>query len=228
MMPTGRVGRTLAASLIAAVACLGWAQSTFWTLQTIAVRDLRDANAEAERLQSVGLAAYTQFTMSGGLQYVRVRAGCFDAREAAEAWAELLRSGIVREAVPVPVEGTLPGHVACVEVDVGFRKPATWELVSSPGELPTFRVEVAGHDAYLRHEGDGWRVYQAVAPAPEPSPLVPAASGLRQATLAGRPVVHTLGGAALCPGTLLANMGAVAIVDRGDAVVACRLTSSWP
>lgn len=220
--------RALVALLLSWAGAVAAAQSGGWTLQTIAVRDLRDANVEAERLQAVGLAAYTEFAMSGGLQFVRVRAGCFDTREAAEAWGGVVRGAVVREAVAVPIEGPLPGHVPCVVVDVGFRKPASWSLVSAPGEQPTFQVEVAGHVAYLRHDGSGWRVYQAVAPVPEGAPLVPAASGLRQDTLAGHPVVRTLGGAALCPGSLLATAGAVAIVDRGDAVVACHVAPDWP
>lgn len=220
--------RALMGCFLLSAAALGAAQSPAWTLQTVALRDLRDANAEAERLQAVGLAAYTEFTMSAGLQYVRVRAGCFDTREAAEAWADVLRGGVVREAVAMPVEGPLPGHVPCIEVDVGFRKPTAWALVSGPGEQPTFRVEVAGHPAYLRHDGNGWRVYQAVEPAPEAAPLLPAASGLREASVGGHPVVVTLGGAALCPGRLLAVAGAVAVVDRGDAVVACRVAPAWP
>lgn len=201
-----------------------------WTVQTVALRDLREANAEVARLGALGLAAYTEFTMLDGLQYVRVRIGCFD-RENAERWAALLRVGVTPEAVALPMDALPPGDVPCVAVDVGFRKPAAWTLASSPDEQPTFRVEVAGHAAYLRYDGAGWRLWQAVAPPPEPLTPVPAAgfgfSGpggdvVRAATLGGQDIVRHGAWGALCPGRLVATIGDVGIVDQGDAIVACR------
>lgn len=200
-----------------------------WTVQTVALRDLREANAEVARLGDLGLAAYTGFTMLDGLQYVRVRVGCFD-RETAERWAGLLRAGVTSEAVALPLDA-LPTGVPCVAVDVGFRKPADWALVSRADEQPTFRVEVAGHAAYLRYDGSGWRLWQAVAPAPEAVAPETGTTGLsgsvvRAATLAGQDIVrHALWGA-LCPGRLMASIGDVAIVDQGDAIVACGLATA--
>ncbi|MBW6455995.1 MAG: SPOR domain-containing protein [Trueperaceae bacterium] len=202
-----------------------------WTVQTVALRDLREANAEVARLGDLGLAAYTGFTMLDGLQYVRVRVGCFD-RETAERWAAVLQTGVTPEAVALPLDAP-PLGVPCVAADVGFRKPADWALVSHSGEQPTFRVEVAGHAAYLRHDGAGWRLWQAVAPPPEALPPTTGTAGLaggvvRAATLAGRDVVrHALWGA-LCPGRLVAAIGDVAIVDQGDAIVACGLATAAP
>ncbi len=196
-----------------------------WTVQTVALRDLREANAEVARLNDLGLAAYTEFTMLDGLQYVRVRVGCFD-RETAERWAGLLRAGVTSEAVAMPLEAPPPGGVPCVAVDVGFRKPAAWALVSRPDEQPTFRVEVAGHAAYLRYDGTGWRLWQAVTPPPEPMAPAPVVAVVRQARLAGEDVVrHALWGA-LCPGRLVASVGDVGIVDQGDAIVACGLVAA--
>ena len=200
-----------------------------WTVQTVAVRDLREANTEVARLSALGLAAYTEFTMLDGLQYVRVRVGCFD-RENAERWAALLRFGVAREAVAMPMDALPPVDVACVAVDVGFRKPAAWTLDSRPDEQPTFRVEVAGHDAYLRYDGAGWRLWQAVAPPPEPlAPGSGAGSGfagpggavVHGATLGGQDIVRHAAWGALCPGRLVATIGDVGIVDQGDAIVAC-------
>jgi len=224
------VKRWRAAAWVAAVwamVAVGMAQ-TGWTVQTVALRDLRDANAEAARLAALGLAAYTEFTMSEGLQYVRVRVGCYDRREAAEAWATLLRGAVVREATAVPIEAPLPAEIACVAVDVGFLKPASWALVSRADEQPTFEVRIDTHVAYLRHDGHGWRVWQAVAPDPEALPGADAARIARSGRLAGHPVVRTLADGLLCPGQLVAVVGEVAIVDWGDAIVACRVDPDRP
>lgn len=218
-----------------ALACwLGWggvaSAQAAWTVQTVALRDLREANAEVARLSDLGLAAYTEFAMLDGLQYVRVRVGCFD-RENAERWAALMRVGVTSEAIALPLDTLPPGNVPCVAVDVGFRKPAAWSLISQPDEQPTFLVEVADHVAYLRYDGLGWRLWQAVAPPPEPlSPVTASSLGavdpgtgvVQPATLAGQDIVrHALWGA-LCPGELVAAMGDVGIVDQGDAIVACE------
>jgi hypothetical protein len=211
---------------------LAWASAaqaqSAWTVQTVAFRDLRDANAEVAILRSLGLPAYTEFTMSNGLQYVRVRIGCYLDRPGAEAWALLLRGAITRDAVAMPVEAALPDHVPCVATDVGFRKPQSWSLVSAAGELPTFQVEVGGAVAYLRHDGEAWRLWQSVAPEPAPAPVTDAERQVRVGSVAGLPVARSLAAGALCPGRLIATAGPVAIVDGGDAVVACRVLAERP
>jgi hypothetical protein len=199
-----------------------------WTVQTVAFRDLRDANAQVAYLATVGLPAYAEFTMANGLQYVRVRVGCHDRRDAAEAWADLLRGAVTPEAVAVPVEAAPPAHVPCVATDVGFLKPSVWSLVSADGDLPTFQVEVGGHTAYLRHDGEAWRLWQSLAPDPAPAPAAPAGQEVRVDRVAGRPVAWSDAVGPLCPGTLVATAGPVAIVDRGDAVVACRVLPAVP
>lgn len=222
-----RVRRAAWLVAVCALTAMATAQVA-WTVQTVALRDLREANAEVARLSALGLPAYTEFTMADGLQYVRVRFGCYDRREAAEAWVALVRGRTVRDAVAVPTEAPLPNHVPCVEVDVGFLKPATWALVSRAGEQPTFRVEVGGHVAFLRHDGQGWRLWQSVAPEPEPAASVAADRGVRVGSIAGQPVARTVTDGPLCPGTLLTSVGPVAIVDWGDAVVACRVAPPPP
>lgn len=195
-----------------------------WTVQTVALRDLREAESRAAILSGLGLPAYTEFTMRAGLQYVRVRIGCFSTREVAEAWAEVLQGAVVDEAVAVPIEGRPPPGVACVIADIGFRKPAEWSLVSGADEQPTFQVVIDGSSAYLRYEADHWRMWQTVAPGGLAA-LAPGVTGTR---IAGRPVVRVIDGPALCPGQLLAASGDVAIVDIGDVVVACQHTTAWP
>jgi hypothetical protein len=231
MMSFGRMGRTtwrLAwAVSILATAAASFAQSA-WTVQTVAFRDLRDAQAEVAILRALGLPAYTEFTMSNGLQYVRVRVGCYDERAGAEAWAVLLRGAITRDAVAMPIEAPLPDHVPCVAMDVGFRKPPSWALVSGSNELPTFLVEVGGVVAYLRHDGEAWRLWQSVAPEPAPAPATEAERQARVGSIAGLAVARSVVAGAMCPGRLIATAGPVAIVDGGDAVVACRVLPERP
>jgi hypothetical protein len=217
---------------VLAVSIWAWAGLTLaqsaWTVQTVAFRDLRQAEAEVAILRALGLQAYTEFTMSNGLQYVRVRVGCYDDRAGAEAWAVLLRGAITRDAVAMPVEAPLPDHVPCLGTDVGFRKPAAWSLVSAPGELPTFQVEVAGAVAYLRHDGEAWRLWQTVAPDPAPAPPTDAERQVRVGSIAGLAVARSVAAGVMCPGRLIATAGPVAIVDGGDAVIACRVLAERP
>jgi hypothetical protein len=189
-----------------------------WSVQTIALRDFREAQGVAAGLRALGLDAFTEFTMQGGLQYVRVRVGCTDAREVADAWAALLARSLVAEAVVVPLDGPAPAEVACVAAEVGFRTPARWALVSRPGEVPVFEVEVVDHLAYLSYDGWVWRVWQSTPPAPvaAPAPRVVAAR------LDGRDVVRSADGGLLCPGRLVASVGEAAVVSLGGAIVACR------
>lgn len=224
--------RLAAWRLALAVSIWAWAGASLaqsaWTVQTVAFRDLRDARAEVEILRAIGLPAYTEFTMSNGLQYVRVRVGCYDDRAGAEAWAVLLRGAITRDAVAMPVEAPLPDHVPCVATEVGFRKPQAWSLVSAPGDLPTFRVEVAGAVAFLRHDGEAWRLWQSVAPEPAGAPPTDADRQVRVGSIAGLAVARSVAVGAMCPGRLIATAGPVAIVDGGDSVIACRVLAERP
>lgn len=205
------------------LAALAWGQGT-WSVQTVALRDLLEADSRVAALLGFGLPAYTEFTMQDGLQYVRVRIGCFTTREAAEAWADVLRRTLVDEAVAVPIDRGLPAGIGCVVADVGFRKPTRWRLVSLAGEQPMFEVDVGGHVAYLRYDDDHWRMWQGVAP--EAAPVVPVRTVAGR--LGGYAIVRLVDGPALCPGRLLAATGDVAIVETGDVVLACRWTPAFP
>lgn len=212
-----RAGSILVVAVVLATLGTVLAQTT-WSVQTVALRDYREAAGVAAGLRLHGLEAYTEFTMQGGLQYVRVRVGCTDEREVAEAWAVLLARSLVAEAVVVPMEGAAPVDVACVVAEVGFRKPARWSLVSGPDEVPVFEVAVAEHIAYLSFDGLAWRVWQGTAPAP----VAASAPRVVAARLDGRDVVRSVDGGLLCPGRLLAAIGDAAVVELEDAIVACR------
>ncbi len=219
----GRRPRWSRVALVVALAALGTALAqTTWSVQTVALRDYREAAGVAAGLRLHGLDAYTEFTMQGGLQYVRVRVGCTDEREVADAWADLLARSLVAEAVVVAMEGASPPDVACVAAEVGFRKPARWLLVSGPNEVPVFEVEVADHLAYLSYDGLVWRVWQGTAPAP----VAASAARVAAARLDGRDVVRSADGGLLCPGRLVAGVGDAAVVELGDAIVGCRPVSA--
>jgi hypothetical protein len=196
------------------------AQGPWWTVQTVALRQLAEAEAEAARLRGIGFPAYTERTMRDGLEFIRVRVGCIDNRELAEGWAHVLRAGVSAVAVPVPIEGLIPLSVPCVAVDIGFRKPERWTLLSAGGEVPTFMIEVAGTRAYLQYLPEGWRLSQGEpATIARLEPQSPPTT-VTERRVAGQAVVVDAG-RFLCPGSLLATLGKVAIIEWENLVVAC-------
>ena len=221
----------LAATLLLAVLLIGSparAQSSepggLWSVQTVALSDLREAQATAAALKQSGFDAFTEFAMDNGLQFVRVRVGCYTTREAAEVMAAALR-GRVTDAAAV-VEATPGAPVAgCVRMDVGFLKPFSWDSVEHSGLAPAFRVVVAGIEAHVTHTGQRWRVLQDGEEVPLLDPALPAAR-FSQASVAGVSLIRldAPGGALLlCPGVLVNSVGHVAISEQGEALVACSL-----
>ncbi len=193
-------------------------------MQTIALRDLREAQRVADRLRADGFDAFTEFAMDNGLQFVRVRIGCFTSRAAAEAMAQALRGRVAETAVAV--EATPDAPVAgCVHQEIGFLKPFTWDEVREPGTAPAFRVIVAGIEAHVTHTGERWRVLQGGEAVPVVNASLPQGR-FTQLTVDGVALVGTeaLGRSmVLCPGTLLDAVGNVAISEQGEALVACSL-----
>lgn len=222
-MPCSRevacLGRAVMALALALL--VSGASAAGWSIQTVALRDYRDAQATAADLRTFGLEAYTEFAMSDGVQYVRVRIGCFTTRESAEELAARLRDYLVADAVPVERTPDAPA-AGCLEEHTGFLKPLVWSQVGDG--IPAFEVTIADTKATVRHTGRAWRMVQegVELPAYQP-PLTPR---FRQGVVLDVPVVETtVGGATVvvCPGTLLAEVGDVAIVDRQDRIVSCRL-----
>lgn len=204
----------------------GAALATPWTVQTAAFRDDRQAREVVAQLRDLGFDAYREFAMDDGQQFSRVRLGCFASREAADALARGLAGGVTAEAVPVPLSAGAPVR-GCVRLEVGFLEPGSWELVErTPGAL-TFRVVVGGREGWVRLEGDRWLVLQEFAPAPAgASASAGAGRSFGQLSPAGRPLVALLeadGPLALCAGRLLGQTDRAAVVQDGDAVVACSL-----
>ena len=198
------------------------AQDAGWSIQVVALRDLREAERSVEALREAGFPAFTEFTMADGMQYVRVRVGCWSARDAALGVVPLLLAGYAREAAVVPHSDDSPRR--CIAVDVGFLTPANWAALHHEGELPTFRVELAGHVGHLRHDGDRWLVLQGDA-TPEAMAVDTLAWHYRSGELgAGAVVFDEVGGTPrlVCPGRMIGQVGDVVIVAWEDAVVACR------
>ena len=197
-------------------------------MQTVALRDYREAQAAAAELRVRDFDAYTEFAMQDGMQFVRVRVGCFMSREAAEAMADALRERVTKEAAVV--EYTVGGPArACATSTIGFVKPSEWEPVREPGALPAFNVKVSGLGARVMHDGNRWRLEQGYGPIPllgeQPS------AEFTEAVRGGvRFVAEVVEGHAyiICPGRLLAQVGEVAIVEQGDLLVACDFKSEAP
>jgi hypothetical protein len=195
-----------------------------WSVQTVALRDFREANAVVEQLRGLGLDAYTEFAMSDGHQFVRVRIGCYASRSGAEAMAAALRGRVTAEAAAVEMTAGAP-VVGCVHVDVGFRKPYDWAEVEVDGVVPAFRVVVAGIPARIVHDGTRWAVLQGDGSVPQVNASLPRGS-FTSTTLGGVAMVRLAVGATdlvLCPGRLIAEVGQVAIVELGSVVLACSL-----
>lgn len=214
--------------VLAALACGAHAQAQdaagFWSVQTVALRDLREAQSTAAALKQRGFDAYTEFAMDAGLQFVRVRVGCFVDRAAAESMVFALRGRITDTAAVV--EATPGAPVAgCVSMSVGFLKPAMWDEVASPGLAPAFKVQVAGIEAHVAHTGVTWRVLQDGEAVPPVDPALPTAR-FSQTEVAGVRLVSLMtpaGSVILCPGVLVTSVGNVAITEQGEALVACSL-----
>jgi hypothetical protein len=215
---------TLALLVVAPLVAPAVAQAPIgeaWTVQTVALRDYGEAQAVADDLRGLGFAAYTEFAMHQGRQWVRVRVGCWFGREGAEGVAEILRALVTDEAVAVPLTPAAP--VRCVDIEVGFIKPERYLPVHLPGELPTYRIEIADHVAHVRHDGEAWRVLQG---EDEPEPVAAPRNGTtyRTGELRGYAVVLVIDdgtASVFCPGRLVAQVADVAVVDWANAIVAC-------
>ncbi|HEX7004684.1 MAG TPA: SPOR domain-containing protein [Trueperaceae bacterium] len=204
------------------------AQAQFWTVQTAAFQDYRQALSQVDQLLDLGFDAYSEFTMSNGQQYSRVRIGCFAGRSAAEAFASDLSGAVTAEAVPQPLsEGA--SVTACVDWDVGFVKPREWSIERRRPDI-LFRVEVGGQVGFLRHTGAGWEFTHSspaplLAPAEQSVDFVEVEIGgvtLVQARPRGGDPVNA------CGGQLLWQSGRVAVVERSDSVIACVVDYSPP
>lgn len=199
--------------------------TTTWSVQVVALRDYREAQAAATELRVLEFDAYTEFAMLDGQQYVRVRVGCFTTRDAAEAAAAVMRGRVTADAEAVEATDSAP-VVGCVHEEIGFLNSYDWELMSRPGEVPVFSVTVAGVPARLTHDGRRWSVLQGRGSGEQPAGADPSNARFVQRQVAGSPfaTLDSLPGPVLlCSGRLVASVADVAIVARGDAVVACRL-----
>jgi hypothetical protein len=208
-------------AILGLLASVAFAQGGAWTVQTVALRDLRQADHVVAQLKNLGFDAYDEFAMNDGKQFVRVRVGCYSDRGAAQAVAEALAKHVTEQAVPAPISPTARvDH--CVREDVGFLKPASWSRVATADGLPTFHVKVAGHSADVVFDGTRWVVVQDGS-----APPATAASGgaafvvAHPGDVAWAAEETPAGTRLLCPGTLVGHAGQAAIVERTGEVVAC-------
>ncbi len=217
----------LALLILALLTLLSVAAAERWSVQTVALRDLREAEVAAEDLRAHAFDAYTEFAMNRGLQFVRVRVGCFETREAAEAMASAMRVNVTATAEAVEFSEGAP-VTGCVQVDVGFLKPTSWDVVSGPGEAPTFKVVVAGLEALVGYDGERWRMVQGGGPLPM-APVDPFTGRFQQIYIGGSGFLRQDDGSRrliVCPGRMLTQAGPAVISEQGDALVACQLRPS--
>jgi len=217
MRPFGMVMALAAGLLLASASAQGW------SVQTVALRDLRQAHAVVGQLQALGFDAFSEFAMHDGQQFVRVRVGCYTDRAAAQAAATALSGHVTKQAVVVTL-GVQSKASGCVSENVGFLKPATWKQLPSQDGLPSFSVEVGGHRAELVFGGDDWQVVQAGATVS--ARAATSNADFVEARPGGVPWAAqelASGTRMLCPGELVGHAGSAAVVERSGEVVACRL-----
>lgn len=217
------VARTLLTLAVLLVAGLVAAQGGVWAVQVVALRDYVEAQAAVTQLKDLGFPAYTEFAMDDGRQFVRVRVGCYGTREAAAAMAQALRGRVTADAQAVELTPGV-GTLGCVEESVGFLNGYGWRLIDDAGPV-SFDVNVAGVPATVVHDGDRWRMVQDGAEPP--ARATPNATAAFVSWSVGGSTFVVLDGPServvVCPGDLIAQVGDVAIVERGDVVLACRM-----
>jgi SPOR domain len=139
---------------------LAFCQAQEWTIQTVAFRDYRDAQAAVQQLQALGFEAYVEFSNgSDGLQYARVRVGCFDSQETADLTVQHLIGVYTKEAVSVPLSAGAPVPY-CIRREVGFIMPTRWYTYFTTATEATFMVDLQGKQAFLKHDGATWQMGQ--------------------------------------------------------------------
>ena len=211
-----------------------------WTVQIAAYRDFRVASEAVSELPELGFDAYHEFVMNKGLQYTRVRVGCFIDSDSAANVAALLKAGITQEAVVVPLEQAEPRP--CVRFDLGFNEPTSWGIHSSQPEAVVFWVELSGHRGYIAHTPSGWQVLQRepsvtpgaswlATPSPNPGAIerLPAVSGrYGSSPHLGTPLVKVnlaSGSLVVGGGELIWSSSQAAIVRADGALVAVSLVT---
>jgi hypothetical protein len=147
--------RALALSLL--LLALGLAVAQPYGAQVASFRDYREARAFVVHLEAKGFAAYSEFFLHEGLQWVRVRVGCFEHPEGAAHLAGLLRS-VTGEAVVMELDRE-PEH--CLRHELGFRLPERWGVAAESDEAVVFWAEVGGVRGFVAFDGTAWRVLQA-------------------------------------------------------------------
>lgn len=139
---------------------LSFSTAQQWTIQTVAFRDYRDAQAAVQQLQALGFESYVEFSNGAdGLQYARVRVGCFDSQETADLTVQRLIGVYTQEAVSVPLSAGAPVPY-CIRREVGFIMPTTWYTYFTTAAEASFMVVLQEKQAFLKHDGSTWQMGQ--------------------------------------------------------------------
>jgi hypothetical protein len=204
-----------------------FASAQQWTIQTVAFRDYRDAQAAVEQLKALGFEAYTEFANgTDGLQYARVRVGCFDSKETADLSVQRLAGSYTQEAVAVPMNAGAPVPY-CVRREVGFITPTTWYLYFTTPTEAVFMIDLQGKQAFLKHSGASWQMGQHLGEVGVTS--VPASVGTSGyfSEVAASPYPQILYRSdvtiLVSQGRLLWQTANVAVVQENDTIVAYHI-----
>ncbi|MEX2535779.1 MAG: SPOR domain-containing protein [Trueperaceae bacterium] len=192
-----------------------------WTVQTAAFQDFRQASGQVGELRELGFDAYTEFVMEEGQQFSRVRIGCFSSRQAAAAYARVLRGNVTAEAVAQPLSQGADTQ-ACVTTVTGFVKPRLWSVQRTGTDI-VFRVELGGQVGFLRHQGVAWQFTHSLPAQREATPAGQAR--FREVEMGGLTLIQARlsDGSPVnaCHGRLLWQRGLTSVVERTNTVVAC-------
>ncbi|MGL4610734.1 MAG: SPOR domain-containing protein [Trueperaceae bacterium] len=210
--------------LLSPLSCLLSPVFAQWTIQAVAFRDYRDAQVAVEQLQTLGFEAYSEFSSgSDGLQYARVRVGCFDSQETAELTVQRLAGSYTKEAVAVPLSPNAPVPY-CVRREIGFVTPTTWYTYFTAVEHAVFMAEVQGQQAFLKHDGARWAMGQTLGELGITEVAASVMNAGYFGEVAASPAPHILYRSDITilvsQGKLLWQRGNVVLVQENDMVVA--------
>ena len=136
----------------------------FWTLQTGAFSDYRDASKAVSELQTQGYDAYSEFFMQEGKQLVRVRLGCFDAKPTAE---QFVKTTVLVDTLIVPMTQGSPVGL-CIGRKVGAVIPQdvnAWGIYQAYLNSIEFWFSAQSVTAFLSFNGSSWNLADKASPA---------------------------------------------------------------
>ncbi len=135
----------------------GLAQGQTWTIQIASFYDFRLAQRSLDRLVSAGFDSYSEFFMEEGSQFVRVRVGCFESREAAQNFLDTMNS---MGQINAYITQNTNSSNNCINRSVGFITPEKWGTYRLNNDNIVFWVNISGLTAFISNSASGWQISQ--------------------------------------------------------------------